>query len=137
MSEKFVAESAAAIWEYGSKCSSADQKARLDEYAWRLKSSDAAMKLSGDLVATSSLDQLAPQSHDQVRQFERDGVLVRTLSVESGSDRRQYVAEIIGLACLDVVYMRITSAAVLTDEDYLGMAQLCLARLATGEAQPS
>ena len=128
-----VRESAAAIWEYGSKCSSADQKARLDEYAWRLQNIDAVLKLSDDLVATASLDQQTSQSHDQVRQFERDAVWVRTLPVESKDGKRQYVAEIVGQAGRNVVYMRITTATALTDEDYLGMARLCLDRLAAGE----
>ena len=126
-----VAESAAAIWEHGSKCSSADQKARLDEYAWRMQNQDAVVKLTGFLGDTSYFDQLTPELREQVREFERDAVLVRVSPVESHG-KKQYVAEMIGQAGLGVTYMRIATATALTDEEYLEIARLGLDRLAAG-----
>jgi hypothetical protein len=127
-----VVESAAAIWEYGSKCGSADQKARLDEYTWRLPNEDAVLKLSGYLADTSYFDQLTPELRKQVREFQRDAMLVRSSPVES-NDKKQYVAEIIGQAGLDVVYMRMATEKALADEEYLALARLCLDRLRAGE----
>jgi hypothetical protein len=127
-----VVESAAAIWEYGSKCGSADQKARLDEYAWRLPNEDAVQKLSGYLTDTSYFDQLMPELRKQVREFQRDAMLVRTSPVESNG-KKQFVAEVIGQAGLDVAYMRMATEKALADGEYLALAQTCLDRLRAGE----
>jgi hypothetical protein len=128
-----VVESAAAIWEYGSKCGAADQKARLDEYAWRLPNEDAVLKLSGYLADTSYFDQLTPELRKQVREFQRDAMLVRSSPVESNG-KKQFVAEVIGQAGLDVAYMRMTTEKTLTDEEYLALARSSLDRLRAGEA---
>jgi hypothetical protein len=131
-----VAESTAAVWEYGSKCGSADRTARLDEYAWQMQDTDAAVKLGGYLGDTSYFDQLGSQLQSQVREFERDSVLVRTMPVEPIGGKRQYVAEMIGQDGLKIVYLRMATAQELADEDYLGMARLSLDRLrAAGRAE--
>jgi hypothetical protein len=128
-----VTGSAAAIWEYGSGCGNSDQKAQLDEYAWLLKSAIAAAELNDALNTASILGNLPPASSNQVRQFERDSVIVRTLDIESGGQRR-YAAEIIGQAGSAVVSIRMTTEAELTDEDYLGLARLCLDRMRAGQS---
>jgi class 3 adenylate cyclase len=123
-----VAESAAAVWEYGGKCGSADRQARLDEYAWRMADIDAAVQLSGFLGDTSYFDQLGTELRSQVQELEREAVLVRTLPVEA-NDKKQYVAEIIGQDGTDIVYLRMTTAQELTGDDYLGMARQVLDRM--------
>ncbi len=128
-----VTGSAAAIWEYGSGCSGADQKARLDEYAWLLSSEGAASELSGALTASSALDQVTPSPGNQVRRFGRDSVVARTLVVESSDGKRLYAAEIIGQAGSAVAHLRMTTETELTDENYLELVQLCLDRLRTGQ----
>ena len=128
-----VTRSAAAIWKYGSGCSSADQKASIDEYAWLLSSEGAASELSGALTASSTLDQVTPPPGNRVRQFGRVSVVVRTLVVEPSSDERRYAAEIIGQAGSAVTYLRMTTETELTDENYLGLIQLCLDRLRAGQ----
>jgi hypothetical protein len=127
-----VVESAAAIWEHGSKCGSADRKAQLTEYAWRLPNEDAVLKLSGYLTDTSYFDQLTPELRKQVRELQRDGMLVRSSPVEADG-KKQYVAEVIGQAGLDVAYMRMTTEKALTDEEYLALARSSLDRLRAGE----
>jgi hypothetical protein len=127
-----VVESAAAIWEYGNKCGSTDQKARLDEYAWRLPNEDAVLKLSGYLVGTSYFDQLTPELRKQVREFQRDAMLVRTSPIESNG-KKQFVAEVIGQAGLDVAYIRMATEQALGDEEYLALGRTCLDRLRAGE----
>ncbi len=129
-----VATSAAAIWEHGSGCNHADQNARLDEYVWLLESDYAATDLSGALNAASTLNNLSPSSGNQFRQFEREGVMVRTLDSESSSGQRQYAAEIIGQAGPAVISIHMTTATVLSDEDYVGLARLSLERIHAGQA---
>jgi hypothetical protein len=126
-----VTQSAAAIWEHGGKCGSADRKAQLTEYAWRLPNEDAVLKLSDYLVGTSYFDQLTPELRKQVREFQRDTMLVRSSPVESNG-KKQFVAEVIGQAGLDVVYMRMATEKTLADEEYLALARTCLDRLRAG-----
>jgi hypothetical protein len=127
-----VTQSAAAVWEHGSKCGSTDRKAQLTEYAWRLPNEDAVLKLSGYLVGTSYFDQLTPELRKQVREFQRDAILVRSSPVESNG-KKQFVAEVIGQVGLDVAYMRMATEEALADEEYLALARTCLDRLRTGE----
>ena len=124
-----VTSSAAAIWEYGSECSSANQTARVDEYAWLLKSDSAGAELNDALLENSYFDHVTLPPGKKVRQFERNSVVVRTLPMESNNSKPQYAAEIIGQTGSTVALIRITTETELTDENYLELAQLCLDRL--------
>jgi hypothetical protein len=128
-----VAESAAAIWEYGSECGSTERAARLDEYALQMEDIDAAVQLSGFFADTSYFDQLAPEKRKQVREFERESVLVRASLIEPIGGKKQYIAEMIGQDGRGIVYLRLATADGLSDETYQGMARQVLERMRAAE----
>ena len=128
-----VTSSIAAVWAYGSGCGSADEQARIDEYAWLARDQGAAARLIQGMNAQSYLGSLAPDLRSQIRQFGSGDVRVRALARHGRDGKTQFVAEIIGQHGIAVAYLRLMTEKALSDDEYLLLGRRYLDRVSGPE----